>query len=227
VGAGQGGQGGGTGERPWGTPGQRPPRWVGLPFHLKAPEWRTAAGLGLLLAVGLLLLTAARTPSGPGRTGPGTLLAGGAGAGGEGSPAAGGPDPLAAEEAAMDRDLEAALRKVAGAGEVTVRVRLAAGPRTEYQTDTQETDSATSQTAADGAVQSTTQRSVSHQLPGGSGPGGGPPVVGEQAPQVGSVLVVATGATSAVVRERLATAAAAATGAPLYAVTVLPAEGGG
>ena len=182
-------------------------------WNLKAPEWKTAAWLGGLLVVGLILLTArpagaptkASTASAPEAP---TVRA----------------DPLAAEESAMAQDLAAALGRVAGAGDVTVRVRLASGPTTVYVSNDQDTESTTSETSSGGGLQTTVQRSTSHQLAGTTG--SVPPVVTVQAPQIQSVLVVATGASSPLVQMRLAAAAQAATGIPLFRITVLPAGGG-
>ncbi len=185
-------------------------------WNLKAPEWRTAAVLGGLLVVGLILLSSrpAGAPAGAPAAGAGSVTAAGAAA----------SDPLSAEEAAIDQNLAAVLGRVDGAGDVTVHVRLASGPTTVYATNDQDSDSTTSETTSGGGGQTTVQHSVTKQLAGGAN--GATPVVSVQAPAVSSVLVVATGAVSPVVQVRLAAAAQAATGVPLYQITVLPAGGG-
>ncbi len=187
--------------------------------HWKAGEWRTAAWLGGLLVAGLVLLMArpATAPVVGGTVSPP------AGRGGGGKPlvTTGSSDPLRAQEQSMDRELEASLERIAGAGQVTVRVDLASGAVTHFAANTQDTDSVTRQGSPGGSSQTTTQQNRSRQLLVGSG--GGPTVQSVQAPQVRGVLVVATGASALTVRTELAAAVRAATGAPLYRIAVLPA----
>ena len=203
----------GDGERAGG--GSRPRGGLQL-WNLKAPEWRTAAWLGGLLVLGLVLLLA-RPAAAPGSA---ALPAAAAPAAAPGD----GADPLAAEEAAMAADLAGALDRIAGAGTVTVRVHLAAGAQTQYATNAQDSDSATSGTGAGGGLQTTTQKTTSTQVVVATS--GAPVVSAVQAPAVDGVLIVAPGASSGVVRAELAAAAQAVTGAPLYSITVVPAQEG-
>ncbi len=200
-----------------GAGGAPPPRGGWRLGNLKGPEWRTAAWMGGLLVAGLLLLV-----SRPGVGSPQVVAAnpGGATGGGGGAPQGGGAqDPLQAEAQAMGQGLEQALTRIAGAGTVTVRLRLEAGPVTEYATNTQQTDSSSS-----GSGGTTSQRTVSRQLASPSG-GGTPPVQSTKAASIASVLVVASGASDPRVRAELAAAVQAATGASLYRIVVLPAGG--
>lgn len=182
-------------------------------WNLKAPEWKTAGWLGGLLVLGLILLTArsAGAPAHPSLTA-------------SAAPPTVGADPLSAEQAQMDQALTGALSHVSGAGQVTVAVLLASGPTTVYATNDQDSDSTTSETSAGGGLQTTVQHSTTRQLAGTTG--GTQPVASVHAPQIQSVLVVATGAVSPLVQMRLAAATQAATGIPLFRITVLPGGGG-
>lgn len=182
-------------------------------WNLKAPEWKTAAWLGGLLVLGLILLMS-RPAGAPTHASPASAA----------PPPAATADALLGEEAAIDQQLAATLSRVAGAGQVSVQVLLASGPTTVYATNDQDSNSTTSETSAGGGLQTTTQHSVTHQLAGTTG--SAPPVTTTRGPQYQSVLVLATGAVSPVVQTRLAAAAQAATGVPLFRITVLPAGGG-
>ena len=206
------------------------PRASGLRlFNWKAGEWRTAAWLGGLLVAGVVLLSA-RPATAPVVGGTAAARPGGRGGGAAATVVTGARDPLQAQEQAMNRQLEASLERIAGAGQVTVRVDLASGAATHFAANTQTTDSVTRQGSPGGSSQTTTQQNRSRQLLVGSG--SGPTVQSVEAPQVRGVLVVATGATALTVRTELAAAVRAATGAPLYRIAVLPAaaqtgQGGG
>lgn len=117
-------------------------------------------------------------------------------------------DPLMVEEEAMDAALEGAIEAIAGAGTVTVQVHLASGPMTEYAEKVQQSGSSAS--SAEPAM----------------GSSGAPLIRGTSAAMVDGVLVVASGATDPVVAAEITQAVAAATGAPLYAIEVVPARGG-
>ncbi len=119
-----------------------------------------------------------------------------------------GTDPLLAEEETMDAALESALEAIAGAGSVTVRVHLTSGPMTEYAEKVQQSGSSTSSTEP------------------ATGSGGAPLIRGTSAALVDGVLVVASGATDQAVAAEITQAVAAATGAPLYAIEVVPAGEG-
>ena len=197
--------------------GGRPGRSSLLPqvswrlWNLKPPEWRTAGWLGALLVAGLLLL--ATRPAAGGHTGLPSRTAS--------PPAATPSDPLQADEQSLETNLQAALDGIAGAGTVTVRVHLQAGPVTDYAFNTQETES----TSSGSGAQTTTQQSESSQLAAGA-QGGAPAVQSVQAPAITGVLVVAQGGADPAVRAELSAAVQAATGVPLYEIVVLPAAAG-
>lgn len=201
-----------------GWPAWRPPQF----WNLKAPQWKTAAWMGALLVAGLILLLQrpAAAPSRAASAGlPSTSSAAPSGA-----DSAGSADPLSGEEEAMAARLSAALGRIAGAGAVSVDVRLAAGPTTRFATDAQDSNAVTSETGTGAGAQTTTQTTTSTQVV--TGAAGAPVVEGVQSAQVAGVLVVASGATDPVVAAELARAAQALTGAPLYRITVLPGQGG-
>jgi stage III sporulation protein AG len=195
-----------------GAGGGRLRPWEGVRlWNLKPADWRTAAWLGALLLAGVILLFA--HPAGA--PAPGTAAAPGGGASGATAALPTG-DPLRAEEAAMDADLERILGRIAGVGAVSVQVHLAYGPVTDFATDTQ-----VSESGGGAAAQSSESDQV---VLAGSG---APAVRAVQAPQVDGVLVVAQGASDPRIALELTQAVEAATGAAAYAIVVLPGGGGG
>ncbi len=194
------------------------PRW----FNFKPAQWRTAVWLAVAGVAGLVIL-AARPHAGTGSPSGGLLppASDTSNASAGGSP--GSSASVQVAQALLDTQLAAVLEKVAGAGQVTVRVDLASGTQSVYATDTQDSSTTTQQTPSSGGTQTNTQQSSSHQVVLA---GSTPVVAARQAPVVTGLLVVATGAQSAVVASELAAAAQAATGVPLYRVTVLPGGGG-
>lgn len=203
-------------------------------LNLKAPDWKKVRVLGILLLAGILLLSL-RLPGG-GR-GPSHLPA-------AASPATAPPhkatqpqaavpaDPVAAQEAAMDRSLARILSRVAGAGTVHVAVSLAGGEARRFAQDSTTSRTTTTERGGSGGGatnRDTTQTSVQDQIVlARDGTAGGQAPVTAQIlqPEVRGVLVVATGATSATVRAEISQAAAAAAGIPLYRVVVLPGREG-
>jgi len=165
-------------------------------------DWRSWVVLGILLTFGLFLLLSRPAQGAPSRT----------------RATAGLPDtssPLAAEEQSMDRQLERTLAEIAGAGQVTVQVHLAAGPRTAYVENVQQT------------VQGEGGSSVSDSSRQLASTGAGTPVVQQvEGAQVDGVLVVATGAADPRIAWELTQAVEAATGAPAYRIVVLDAATG-
>lgn len=189
------------------------PRW----FNFKPPQWRTAVWLGVAGIAGLVLL-AVRPATGTGGTTPPapTTVSGTA--------AAGGPvNGVAGAAAAMDQQLAQVLQQVAGAGRVTVEVDMIAGPSAVFASNTQTNRTTSQQSPAGGGSEQSVQQTSSTQvvLAGSS-----PVVATTRAASVAGVLVVATGATNPMVKAALAEAAQAATGVPLYRVTVLAGGGG-
>ncbi len=191
------------------------PRW----FNFKPAQWRTAAWLGVAGIAGLVLLVVRPgTGGGLGATVPSAPAAT------SGTSAAGDPgNGVAATAAAMDRQLQQVLRQVAGAGQVTVEVDLTSGPQSVFASNTQTNRTTSQQTPAGGGSDQSVQVTSSTQVVLA---GSTPAVATTRAASVAGVLVVATGATDPVVKAALAEAAQAATGVPLYRVTVLAGGGG-
>ncbi len=192
-------------------------------LNLKPPAWKVARWLGFLLIVGVLLLTL-RGSGQPARTALSPLN--------PGTPAApalasGTADPVAAEEAALGRSLEAILGQIAGVGRVTVDVALASSDRRSYAIDTTTNRTTTTEKDQGGGARTTAQDSVQDKVVLARDSGGDNPVVVQVSrPEVRGVLVVAEGAASALVRAEIGQAVAAALAVPLYRVVVVPAKGG-
>jgi stage III sporulation protein AG len=192
------------------------PRW----FNFKPPQWRTAVWLAVAGIAGLVLL-AARPGAGGGAppTGSAAPLSG-TNAAVAASTTGSGPTRAAA---ALDRTLEGVLSQVAGAGQVMVEVDLTAGPQSVFASNTQTNRTQSQQTPSGGGSDQSVQTQNSSQVVLA---GSTPVVAATRAPTVAGVLVVATGAVHPQVKAALAEAAQAATGVPLYRVTVLAGGGG-
>ena len=179
---------------------------------LKPPDWKVARWLGALLILGLLLLSL----RGVGQSPPAVPASTGQVAS---PPASDAADPVAVEERSLSASLESVLSQIEGAGRVSVRVSLAAGNSRKYAADTTTDKTTTVEKDSGGGTRTTTQDNVQQKVDLANN---APVTVQVSRPEVNGVLVVASGAGNAAVREELAQAAAAALGLPLYQVVVLP-----
>lgn len=139
-----------------------------------------------------------------------------------------GSSPLVSHEQRLARELELVLGAVAGTGRVRVTVRLTGSPAQVLATENRKTSRSIREQDAGGGTRTTIDgdESVRPVVLSVDGRGDQPLTVREEAPGIAAVVVVAEGARNARVREDLYRAAAAATGAPLHRITVLPMEGG-
>ena len=122
---------------------------------------------------------------------------------------------------ALEKQLAYTLSQVEGAGEVTVQITVNDLGRKEYARDVQKTERNTSQNNGEGSQQTTEvqeNQTVVQQ--------GGALLVEESMPDIRGVLVVASGADSAVIQERLLQAAATVLQLSREKIIVLPGEGG-
>jgi len=128
---------------------------------------------------------------------------------------------------ALSRDLEAVLREVEGAGEVTVWVRLGAGPAREFARDVTGMTRRTEERDSAGGSRVTEENESGRELViTRSGGGESPVVVRVSGVEVTGVVVVADGARSSDVKSMLCEAVSAALGVPPHLVVVLPRGGG-
>lgn len=200
---------------------------------LKDREWRrlryaaaaVAAGLALLLLLGEI----GRGPATGGRPGAGGWAGGAASTGVPAGPPAGGEAGAAGEMAvaALERqvaaDLERVLSRIAGAGEVHVRVALAGGLERLYAGDRDLRRSTTEERDRTGGTRVIEQVEEAEKVVAMQGGGGQEPVLTQlRRPEVLGVLVVAQGAADPAVRAALTRAVHVALDVPYSRVEVLP-----
>lgn len=132
----------------------------------------------------------------------------------------GSADALLAYESSLDQEVAQALEAVQGAGHVRVAITLGGSPAHQYVLNNTQSKDVTQSKDAQGGTQIQTTQQSSSTLAAGSG--SQPVLMNETGPQVVGVLVVATGAGSAVVRDDIFQATATLLGIPQYKVVVLP-----
>lgn len=115
----------------------------------------------------------------------------------------------------LEAQLALHLSQIAGAGQVSVMITLAAAGQTEFATDREETRRSTDTTTEEVFSQQTVL------LQGGGGRESGLKLR-ETMPKVQGVVVIASGARTAKVREMLTEAAVTILALPPHRVTVLP-----
>ncbi len=131
---------------------------------------------------------------------------------------------MSLEEEQLGKKLCEMLRRVEGAGNVEVSVRLSGSTKAEYAVNTTTGRKTTQERDQSGGTRLTTEDSGSGQLVmNRNGTGGEQPVVErERASQVAGVLVVAEGARDAGVRAKLFEATRVALGIEPQKIVVLP-----
>jgi stage III sporulation protein AG len=134
---------------------------------------------------------------------------------------------LRQREAALEAELDAKLSRIAGAGKVRSSVSLLSGPKLEITADlsTERTETTETDPAGGKRTQVTTSERTQHVLQQGTG-NNAPVVTQEFRPSIAGVLVVADGASNAIVRQKLHQAVYTMLGIPPNRVTVMPAGGG-
>lgn len=131
-------------------------------------------------------------------------------------------------EAVMEHQIESLLSEVAGAGTVSVDIRLEVKDEARYSTNSRVEKRSTQEKGQDGVVRSTTEETRSEELVMEKDARGQeiPVLAGRPAPVISGVVVVADGAFDDSVRLALARATASLLDIPLYRVVVLTREGG-
>jgi stage III sporulation protein AG len=134
---------------------------------------------------------------------------------------------LRKREAALEAELDAKLSRIAGVGKVRSSVSLLSGPKLEITADlsTDRTETTETDPAGGKRTQVTTSERTQHLLQQGTG-NNAPVVTQELRAQIAGILVVADGASNAVVRQQLHQAVYIMLGIPASRVTVMPAGGG-
>lgn len=132
---------------------------------------------------------------------------------------------MSREEELLSKKLCNMLRKVEGAGEVEVSVRLSDTTQSEYAVNTTTGKKTTQERDQSGGTRLTTEDNNSNQLVmNRSGQGEQPVVEREVAPHVAGVLVVAEGAGNAKVKAMLFQATEVAMGIEPQKILILPRE---
>lgn len=134
---------------------------------------------------------------------------------------------MVAEEDALSARLQSMLERIEGSGEVKVTVRLATSSRESYATNTTVGSKNTLEKDQGGGTRTINENSDTTQLViAKNGKGDTPVVQMETASRVAGVLVVAGGASSPLVKERLFEAVRVALNVEPHKILVLPGEGG-
>lgn len=121
----------------------------------------------------------------------------------------------------LQRELESILAKIEGAGKVTVMLTLDDEAETVYVRDVTESSRSTSEQDSQGGERRQVEEDSQTKLVIIQAGGQEQPVAAKVLrPQVRGVLVVATGADSPLVRERLIHAVQSVLGLPAYRITV-------
>ena len=124
---------------------------------------------------------------------------------------------------ALEQQLAQTLSQIEGAGAVTVQIMIKDSGRKEYACDVQKTERNTSETSGDSQQQTTEvqeNRTVVQQS------GTGALLLAETMPEIGGVLIVASGAGQASVQEQLLLAASTVLQLSCEKIAVLPGKGG-
>lgn len=124
---------------------------------------------------------------------------------------------------ALEQQLAQTLSQIEGAGAVTVQIMVKDSGRKEYACDVQKTERNTSETSGDSQQQTTEvqeNRTVVQQS------GTGALLLAETMPEIGGVLIVASGAGQASVQEQLLLAASTVLQLSCEKIAVLPGKGG-
>ncbi|MGE5552789.1 MAG: hypothetical protein ACM3XZ_02555 [Betaproteobacteria bacterium] len=209
----------------------------GATFSLR--QWwarlRQAGKNGWLLLLGLLgVVLLAMGSLSPGSTDAPVTRFGEAGTKHPTSPHAGEDSPAAAASEAdqyaveLEQALAETLSQVAGAGDVSVRIFLASGPRYEYARKTSADTRTTQESDPGGSSRVISEQHEEGEVTvrrGGAGGEDVPVVVVTHLPAVQGVLVVASGATDPMVRAELSRAVQTALNLPPHRVRVLAKEG--
>lgn len=203
---------------------QRPLPSVGsgaLGMLLKGRDTRILVAIALILAAGILLLLWPKSQSSP--VPPAARLVD--------SPSGGSARTDSetigvAEE--MGRQMEELLSQVAGAGKVTVSIRLETEGEARYSANSRLERRRTDEKGQDGLVRSIDEETRLEELVMEKTARGEelPVMSGKTAPVVAGAVIVAEGASVDAVRLALARAAASILDIPLYRVVVLAREGG-
>lgn len=125
---------------------------------------------------------------------------------------------------AMEHKLSHTLSQIQGAGNVTVQITTKSSGRKEYAVDKQHTSRTTVEESADSTQHTTElqeQQNVVQQNRSGAQEA---LLIEETAPEIAGVLVVASGASDALIQERLLHAVAALMQLPLHQIMVVPGE---
>lgn len=135
---------------------------------------------------------------------------------------------LAAAESLLESRLENILGQIAGVGQVSVSVQLAAGPEYEYATDVSTTQRTIDETDQAGGTRLTTEKTKDGRLVLVRVTSGGteqPVLIKQLKPEILGILVVAEGASDPVIRSKLSQAVQTLFNIPAYQVSVLSKEG--
>lgn len=139
-------------------------------------------------------------------------------------------DSLTLVQADLSRQLSERLSQVAGAGRVEVTLTLASSEEKIYGQNTVKTSRQITERDTAGAARTTTETTENAQAVMGrsysQSSGDAPSVTKIVAPRVKGVMVVADGASSAVVTAQLTAAVQALLDVPINRIIVLPREGG-
>jgi stage III sporulation protein AG len=139
------------------------------------------------------------------------------------------PDTTRDELSQLERDyaanLERSLSLVAGAGNVHVTLYLASGQRAMPLTDVRAEKTTANEDAADGSTRvTTTVTTDTHNVMTKSGSADVPAMAARNRAEIAGVLIVADGAGSSVVKERLFQSARTALGIPANKIQVVPSD---
>ncbi|MCL2677570.1 MAG: hypothetical protein FWE85_00780 [Clostridiales bacterium] len=185
--------------------GEKGPEKKGVLSALFGKDKGMLLKLGGILAAGLLLMfLSGRGFSGGGNTPPAGEEKGSA------------YDYRSAEQE-WERQMEAVLSEIKGAGKVHVLITFASGVSKEYAVNVSESEREQSERSADGSGKESKESTHNSAL---AQENGKPVLITEYMPQVQGVLVVATGAGSVTVRQELFLAVQALLCVPAHRIVI-------
>ncbi len=132
-------------------------------------------------------------------------------------------DNYADSNSKISQEVESILAKIEGAGEVDVSVTLASSGLRTYAANIRNENRESDESDRQGGIKNSVEHNITQDIAVSSG---SPLLIEEKNPEILGVLVVADGARSPELREKLTNATATLLNIPVYKVQVMPRKGG-